>query len=309
MNNKWSKEYISYLRVILWQFYKSHILFAMLICILFGLLIAFINTYFYPSYYWYNFSYDKSIEFLFCEYTDMNRFVRQPVNTFTNIFYVAITYFFVNKGRQDAIDYRPYNLVTANPLYSYIMAFILFYTFICSTFFHSSLIHFASKLDYSAVYSVSLFPIMYFSHRFMLVLRNKKITLKHPKETRLLAIIFTSIYLVLTFLLPDYLVHPIVLILIIGLIVLGVLFEVKQVNYTNKLYLLLTSLFISVAIFFFKIDFTKIACNPNSIFQPHSFWHLLNALAIFYFYLYIRSENYSPKHDIKLEKYKSKFFK
>jgi len=114
----------------------------------------------------------------------MLKIVRQPINTFTNFGYLVNAIFFLSKGMSDSRKSYAFNLITANPFYSWVLGLISIYTFACSTFFHSSLIKVASNLDFSAVYSISLFPLMYFSHRFILLLRGKPSKQKHPLETR-----------------------------------------------------------------------------------------------------------------------------
>ncbi|MFT6686597.1 MAG: hypothetical protein ACJAVH_001869, partial [Bacteroidia bacterium] len=181
------------------------------------------------------------------------------------------------------------------------------YTFACSTFFHSSLIEFASNLDFSAVYSISLFPLMYFTHRFILLLRGKPSNVKHPKETTWLVIAFTLVYLILTFAVPMNYVHPIVVGFIVSTGILGYILERKDPNKTVKAYLLFMVIFITAAMVFFKMDIAKIGCNPDSFIQPHSLWHILNGFAVFYFYMYIRSENYIPEKDDKLLPFKEAY--
>ncbi|MCB9255808.1 MAG: ceramidase domain-containing protein [Chitinophagales bacterium] len=304
---RFSLKYLVYLRIIIWQFYKDKIYYALGASVLFGIIIFLINHFFYPSNFWFNFTTDNNIDVWFCEKTDMLKFVRQPINTFTNFGYMVNAIFFLSKGFSDARKARSFNLITANPFYSIVLGLTSIYTFLCSTFFHSSLIELASNLDFSAVYSISLFPMMYFSHRFILLKRKKESKIKHPFETRVLVIVFSLIYLLLTFAVPLNHVHEIVACLILLTGILGYLLEKKDPNKTNKAYLIFMVIFISVAMLFFKLDIAKIGCNPDSFIQPHSIWHVCNSLAVFYFYLYIRSENYEANKDEKLLPFREEF--
>lgn len=193
-----------------------------------------LNYFFYPSNLWRNFTIEKAIEVLFCEFTDLKKVVRQPVNTFTNIWYVVNAMFFLSKGLSDKKKPNSFNLITANPYYSIALAFISFYTFVCSTFFHSSLIAIASKLDYSAVYSIVLFPLMYYSHSVLLLVRNKPTHIKHPKEVKILLLIFTFIYILLTFLVPLKHVHSIVLVCIMLTAMGGLYLEKKRIKQSRQ---------------------------------------------------------------------------
>lgn len=299
--------YLVYLRTIIWQFYSDKIYYALGASFAFAMIIYILNHFFYPSEFWFNFYAKSNISEWFCERTDMLKLVRQPVNTFTNFGYLVNAIFFLSKGLSDAKKNYAFNLITANPFYSLVLAATSFYTFACSTFFHSSLIETASDLDFSAVYSISLFPMLYFSHRFILLKRNKATNIKHPVETKWLVVIFTTIYLLLTFVVSMDYVHQIVVSFIIATGSLGYFLESKDPGKTNKAYLLFMVIFITIAIIFFKLDIAKIGCNPDSFIQPHSIWHIGNSLAVFYFYLYIRSENYKPEKDEKLLPFRKEF--
>ena len=297
-------KYLVYLRTIIWQFYKDKIYYALGASIVFGLLIYSLNHFFYHSNFWFKFTMNNNISTWFCERTDMLKFVRQPINTFTNFGYLVNAIFFLSKGLSDAKKSYAFNLITANPFYSIVLGLVSLYTFACSTFFHSSLIEVASDLDFSAVYSISLFPLMYFSHRFILLLRNKPSNVKHTHESRWLVIVFSLIYLFLTFGVSMKYVHPIVVGFIVSTGLLGYILEKRDPNKTVKAYLLFMVIFITAAMVFFKMDIAKIGCNPDSFIQHHSLWHILNSFAVFYFYLYIRSENYIPEKDDKLLPFK-----
>ena len=145
---------------------------------------------------------------------------------------------------------------------------------------------------------------MYFSHRFILLLRKKPTNIKHPIETRILVLLFTFIYGMLTFVISMKYVHPIVVGFITSTALLGFILERKDPGKTVKAYLVFMAVFITAAMVFFKMDIAKIGCNPDSFIQPHSLWHILNSFAVFYFYLYIRSENYKPEKDEKLLPFK-----
>lgn len=301
-----SRKYLVYLRTIVWEFYYDKLYLIFALAALLASIIWILNHFFYPSNFWDQFTTEKGISVWFCENTDMKKLIRQPINSFTNIWYMLNAIFFLSKGIGDVKRKRSFNLVTANPYYSFLLGIISIYTFCCSLFFHSSLISFASRLDFSAVYSISLFPLMYFSHRMLLLSRNKPTNAKHPKETTMIIIIFSLIYLGLTLFLPGHLTHSVVLCFIILTGIFGYYLERKYPNKTNRAYLLAMVIYISLAVLFFKMDIEKIACDPDSFLQPHSLWHICNSIAVFYLYLYIRSENYLPEKDEKLLPFKKR---
>jgi hypothetical protein len=166
------------------------------------------------------------------------------------------------------------------------------YIFSASVFFHSSLIHFASELDFSAVYSLSLFPLMYFTHRVWLLKLGLPSNTRHPKSTRTVIVVFTLAYLLLTFFLPEHghLRDYVVLSIIITLIAFGIIVERSDRGKTNHYYLLASVVSILFAVMWFSFDVYKVMCDSESVIQPHSLWHLFSGISAFYFYMYIRSE-------------------
>ena len=276
----------------MWHLYKTSILYSIFSTLLFGVILYLLNKIFYGKHIWDPFTVEAGLDVWFCEFTDMKRFIRQPINTFTNFWYANNAIYFFQKAMSDKRRTQPYNLITANPFYSFLLSGICFYTFICSTFFHSTLAEVASDLDFSAVYSACLFPLMYFTHRLWMMVIGVRPGEKHRKSMTFLIIAFTIIYLILTFLVPFDHTHEIVLVMILLTGIFGFVVERREVVKTNKWYLYSTMFFITIAMVFFKLDTAKILCNPHSLIQPHSVWHLMNGIAVLYLYLYIRSENY-----------------
>jgi hypothetical protein len=295
-----------YLRSVIWQFYRDKIYLSAALALLLGLTIYLLNKVFYPTNFWTQFSIHEGIEYWFCEFTDMKKFIRQPINSFTNFWYIVNTIFFFSKGVSDMNKTKKFNLITANPFYSIALGFISLYTFAASFFYHSSLIKIAHHLDYSAVYSISLFPLMYLSHRFILLQRNKPTNEPHAAEAITMIATYSVIYLLLTLFLPDAYMHGVVLGIIISIFSLGFWLEYKDPGKTSKGFMLASITSITIALVFFVLDPMKVGCNPDSFLQFHSIWHILNGLAVFYFYLYIRSENYQPEKDEKLLPFRKK---
>lgn len=241
---------------------------------------------------WDRFYTEKQIGTFFCEQTNMDNIVRQPINTFSNFIYLLVGLTILNRGWKDRTKVNRYNIISANPYYSFLLGGILLYIFCASVFFHSSLIHFASELDFSAVYSLSLFPLMYFVHRYWLLQIGLPSNQKHPRSTWTLIIVFGLIYLSLTLFLPEEKGRRdlVVLGIIILLILTGIFVERRDRGKTNHYYLIIAVACILFAVMWFIFDIRKVLCRPGSYLQPHSLWHLFSGIAAFYFYMYIRSE-------------------
>ncbi len=245
---------------------------------------------------WKGFITEEDIGTYFCEKTFMDRIVRQPVNTFSNFIYWMSALAILSRGWKDQRRRKnAYNIISANPFYSITYGVILFYTFCASTFFHSSLIHVASRLDFSAVYSLALFPLMYFTHRMWLLAIGVPSNKRHRKSTITVIVVFSILYFLFTFGVPNGWDDYVVLGLIIMLIILGTIMEYVDRGKTNTRYLLVCVACILIAVVWFAFDTRKILCDPESLIQPHSLWHLFAGSATFYFYLYIRSEHLELK--------------
>ena len=240
--------------------------------------------------FWNRFYTEAEMGTFFCEKTIMDHFVRQPMNTFSNFIYWLTAVVILNRGWKDRTKRNRYNIISANPFYSFALGGIMLYIFCSSVFFHSSLIHFASELDFSAVYCLSLFPFMYFTHRLWLLRLGIPSNQRHPQSTRILTVVFTIAYFLLTFGTPNFNRNYVVL----GIIILVVCFATAVERYdrgkTNHYYLVTCMLSIIFAAMWFGFDVHKVFCDPDGLVQPHSLWHLFSGIAAFYFYMYIRSE-------------------
>jgi len=241
--------------------------------------------------YWNRYYTEVEMGTFFCEKTVMDHFVRQPINTFSNFIYWLTAIVILNRGWKDLTKTTRYNIISANPFYSFLLGGIMLYIFCASVFFHSSLIYVASELDFSAVYSLSLYPFMYFTHRLVLLQLGIPSNQKHPQSTRAIIIIFTIAYLLLTFGMPSVNRNYVVLVIIIAVICFAVIVERYDRGKTNHYYLITCMLSILFAAMWFGFDVHKVMCNSDSYIQPHSLWHIFSGIAAFYFYMYIRSEH------------------
>jgi hypothetical protein len=240
--------------------------------------------------YWNRYYTEAEMGKFFCEKTNLDNFIRQPINTLSNFIYWLTAVVIINRGWRDRTKKNRYNLISANPFYSLTLGIIMLYIFCASVFFHASLIHTASELDFSAVYALSLFPFMYFTHRVWLLRLGIPSNQKHAKSTWTVIIAFIIAYILLTFSLKHGVRNFVVLGIIVALVILGTIVERYDRGKTNHYYLITCMLSILFAVMWFAFDIRKVMCDPDSIIQPHSLWHLFSGISAFYFYMYIRSE-------------------
>ncbi len=279
---------------------KRRLLVLLTTTALFGFVIWLLNEVVPYRNIWFGFITEEDIGTYFCEKTFMDKIVRQPVNTFSNFIYWISAVAILRRGWKDQSkrDSNRYNLVSANPFYSIVYGGILLYIFCASTFFHSSLIHFASRLDFSAVYSLALFPLMYYAHRVWLLTIGVPSNVPHTKSTTTVVTLFSLLYILFTFFTPDGWDDYVVLGIIILMSAFGVYVEQKDKGKTNWRYLAISMASIAFAVMWFAFDIYKILCDPDSFIQPHTLWHLFSGIAAFYFYMYIRSERNSPSQTL-----------
>ena len=253
------------------------IVFLITITLLFGLLIWWLNHNPSMQHIWENFTIDKKIPASFCEKVSVSNPVRQPVNTFSNIIYLISAIIILKTSwKQRYIISSPDHLAVSNG-YAILLGFILLYVFGASTFYHASLISLAHKLDYSAVFSFSLFPIVFLLNRWWLSRNSMLLNTQKRKSATTFFSAFLAANLLLTFLTPkgkESLIAIILVMIFLGLAIATVLIE-KDNPKLNCLILSISS--VLMAVLWFELDKYKILCNPKSYFQPHSFWNMFTS--------------------------------
>jgi Ceramidase len=290
------RRHFVFLRHLFWDAYRERMLLTVVTTVVFGSLIAIANWATYPTLFWDQYKSGMEVNTAFCEWTDMHRLIRQPINTFTNFVYLILAIYTFTKGMEDIRRKRAYNLITANRFYSFALSGIAFYTFLSSTFYHASLIDYAQIMDFSAVYSIALFPLMCLTHRMTLYFRRKPSSQQNDMVRFVMIGLFTLFYFYLTYVLDFKYIHETVAVLVTLIILFATYLEIREPGHANRDYLVATGVSIILAGIFFEMDARRILCDPNGV-SPHSLWHLFNGFSIFSIYIYIRSEHYDHSRD------------
>ncbi len=264
--------------------------FILIMALSFALSIWWLNRQPSLNYLWNKYDIDKHDLISFCEKTEWNKPIRQPVNTFSNIIYLIVAISILKKSLAGKQNNATANLITANSGYKVLFGFILLYVFCMSSFYHASLIPVGLRLDYSGVYFISLFPLMYFSPRWS-ESRMARWRLKQRSFTFLLFSAFLIVWLLLSFLIPSGKLS-IATVIIISVCV-SVAYAIDKANHSkmNLHYLVLSIFSVVLASLCFGVDRYKVLCNPESYIQPHAFWNLFIGIAALFFYKYMCSEN------------------
>lgn len=250
--------------------------------------------------FWNSFNTDKRVPASFCEQVHINSPVRQPVNTFSNIIYL-LTAVIVLSGIWKSRHADIKGHLSESNIFCLLFSIVLLYVFVASTFYHASLIGIAHTLDYSAVFSFSLFPFMFFLHQWWLL---KKKTLSIPErrksEIRFL-LVFSGANLGLALLTPKGKEQMVSILLVLLFLISAFITVMIEKHKPGTNYLVFTTIAVIAAVILFEFDKYKIMCNPKSFFQPHSLWNILIGLSAFWFYLYMRSETTPGALIVKLK--------
>lgn len=250
---------------------------------------------------WNNFIIDKRVPASFCEQVHINSPVRQPVNTFSNIVYLLTAVIILN-GLWKSRHTNTKGHLSEGNIFCVLFSIVLLYVFIASTFYHASLIGIAHTLDYSAVFSFSLFPVMFFPYQWWLL--KKKIlsnTERRKSEIRFL-LVFSGANLGLALLTPKGKEQIVAILLVLLFLISAIITVIVEKHKPGANYLIYTIIAVIAAVILFEFDKYKIICNPKSFFQPHSLWNIFIGISAFWFYLYMRSETTPGALIVKLKK-------
>ena len=273
-----------------------------LVCVtvLFGFSIWWLNHTSDLQGFWNSFIMDKKVPASFCEQVHINSPVRQPVNTFSNIVYL-LTAVIILSGLWKSRHANTKGHLSESNIFCLLFSIVLLYVFVASTFYHASLIGIAHTLDYSAVFSFSLFPFMFFLYQWSL-LKKKTLSISERRKSEILfLLIFSGANLGLALLTPKGKEQMVAILLVLLFLISAIITVIVEKHKPGTNYLVFTIIAVIAAVILFEFDKYKIICNPESFFQPHSLWNISIGLSAFWFYLYMRSETKPGAVIVKLK--------
>lgn len=227
--------------------------------------------------------------FAFCEFNNLKTSLVQRSNTWSNLGFLFVGTFIVLLSFKDF--YRKsksirINLLIDNPIFSFIMGCSILYLFIGSFLYHASVRYFFQMIDQTGMYAI-VFSFTAF-HIFRIWPKYK---FKSKKSTsKLVVISFFLVNFIFILFFKDVNINILFPIVFIIFTALTFIYNRKHKNiyskiFINSLYLLLFSFSSWI------LDREGILCDPNSLFQGHALWHILNSIVLLMIYLYYRSEN------------------
>jgi len=223
-----------------------------------------------------------------CEAVRYGDWIRQPMNTWSNIFIILVAFYIIRLARKEVSDQ---NELTRNPAYSNLFAFGCILTGLGSMFFHASLTYIGNWIDIMGMYFIAIFLILYNYSRIYHLTLSKMI----GWYTGLIAFFGVLIYKMAE-------INNVLFgFVILGFVISAVIVQRKLKSKTKSTYLWLAIISYYTASAFWILDKEGYLCAPDSWMQGHALWHILSGTAVLLIYLYFRSEEECPSKEGSLK--------
>ncbi|MEX0811285.1 MAG: ceramidase domain-containing protein [Chitinophagales bacterium] len=254
-----------------------------LLTVLIALPLLVFSWYFYDIAFWENWLPGEAGKYEeFCERNRMDRLIREPSNTFSNLAYVWLGFQVLAFAIWDFRQKINKNRLQQWPLLSVVFALSLILLGGGSFFYHASLSAIAQRWDMTGVYSIMAFLLAYPVFHFF---PNRKNFLLGIVTTLLLADLLLYIY---KWSLNGLVVLPAFILIVVLFIVLD---QVLRKPQRNMKWIFSALFFLTAAFVLWYLDRENILCNPDSLFQGHALWHCLTGWSSFSIYMFYRSES------------------
>ncbi|WP_229367953.1 ceramidase domain-containing protein [Telluribacter humicola] len=235
----------------------------------------------------------------YCEYNNEHRFFHQNINTYSNLAYFFFGVFICEIARRDFRNQSNTHLnwLQRFPMLSFLMGASFIYLSIGSAFFHASLTWMGQRVDMNGTYSISI-SLLFIALYHVFHSDNWSDTVK--KATLVAALLIIISFYEIHLLVPSSILLPVLILLIWILTAINYFQFPKE----RSVVLGLLGLFlIVVALKIRGLDVQKVGCDPHSVFQGHSLWHVLTAASSFCSYAFFR---FSAKNTVANPAYPSR---
>lgn len=249
------------------------------------IIFAFVNQ-FVEANLWNGMPLSKSaITVEYCEFNNPEAVFHQRMNTYSNLvyFFLGIAIILFSKANFSPSKNRLKNF----PGLSVLLGSCFIYLCFGSAFFHASLTWIGQRVDMNGTYSLSIVTlaigIYSVFHKVKLSDTGKRLLII---SLIIIIVAFYEIHLRISssVLLPLF-------ILSIWILTLINYFQFRKERYLSLA--VLSFVLIIAALKVRQLDVDKIGCDPNSIFQGHSLWHVMTGISSFCGYAFFRFEKES----------------
>ncbi|MCB0508585.1 MAG: ceramidase domain-containing protein [Bacteroidetes bacterium] len=227
----------------------------------------------------------------FCELNRFDELIVQPSNTWSNLGYIIIGLIFISIAKNDLkYEHRKEvkNMLAKFPGFSYLIGASALYLGIGSFMYHATLTFFFQKLDQTGMYFLLISFIAYSLFKLFPTIKFRGKVYVSNSFFIVSAIIMQLLFFFFLWRLPINITFPA---LTLTFFIANFVLIAKVRNSTSIISLLKASgITLVIAASIWILDITNKLCSPQSVFQGHALWHLLNTASIFLAYLYYRSE-------------------
>ena len=220
----------------------------------------------------------------YCEFNHTDRLFHQPMNTYSNLAYFFFGVLILQVARNDHNNraLQSQNRMAQFPQLSALLGICFVYLGFGSAFFHASLTYIGQRVDMNGTYGLTLVLVsMGLYHVLHKIGFSQSARLYWVVALLALIVAFLKIALLISssILLPSLMLSLLVLLAV----------NYVQFRKQRSVWLAIGSfLLLAAAVKIRTLDVQKIGCDPFSVVQGHSIWHLLTALSSFFSYLFFR---------------------
>lgn len=229
----------------------------------------------------------------YCEFNDVDKLFHQSMNTYSNLAYFFFGILILQIAKYDVKNKA---LATKNslekfPQLSALMGLCFIYLSIGSAFFHASLTYLGQRVDMNGTYSIS---IVLLGIGLYTVFFHKIIFTETSKKLWILGLLMLIVaFLPISLMLSSGKLLPFMILLLLVVIAIHYFQFRKEKSFILAI---LGFILMILAVKIRTLDVQKINCDPHSLYQGHSVWHLLTAMSSFCSYAFFR---FSKKNNIQ----------
>ena len=263
---------------------NHYFLFPFLISLIAAIILLILNNYLDGNTIWTGKLGNGGLYAEYCELNQFDKFLRQPMNSYSNLAFLFFGVSVIRLGFRDmkSTDFK--NPLMAFSAFSILQGIYFCYLFLGSTYYHASLTWTAQRVDMNATYSIAISLIGISCYRlFIKTDASNKFKAAYVLLLFFTVLVFIEIYLYTS----SFVLLPLLILVIIICTITNYLRNKEKYN----LYLQILSLLFMITAFILRtLDVNKIGCDPASVYQGHSLWHLFTGMSVFLLYWFYRSE-------------------